>query len=484
MKMKTVLLGGAALVLFAGPALAQATTTTTTTTHHRAHHHAVMNSMDARIDALEAQIHELKAEEAHHAEMQAQMASSPAAQPQVSAAQFEALQNQVYEEQAAVKSTGTGWWDNTKVGGLVFFDLTNVSNKNAGVDNAQNGFHFDIKRFYLTVDHQFNETYSAHLTTDATFDTGQCNSPVTTVILPTVPPTATSSCASTGASTSSLYIKKAYLEGNYAPLFDVRLGSADMPWIPFAESVYGYRYVENTLVDRFKYGNSADWGVNLNGSTGDDFKFEYSVSAVNGAGYKKPAFGLGTNRADGMDFEGRVDVRWNGFVIAAGGYDGKLGKELTPDTTHHDYTRFDGIIGYAANGFNIGLEYFSEKNFDTITAAPPNPTDHGNGYSAFAAYKFTPEWAVFGRYDWAKPQDGTGLNPITLLPAFQPHYTNRYFNVGVQYSPAQMIDLSLVYKHDSGSNGVFTDQDGSIGGGFGAGSGHYDEVGLFGQFKF
>jgi hypothetical protein len=159
-----------------------------------------------------------------------------------------------------------------------------------------------------------------------------------------------------------------------------------------------------------------------------------------------------------------------------GGYDGKLGTELTPDTTHHDFTRFDAIAAYAANGFNIGLEYFSEKNFDTISTLPGLPTDHGDGFSAFAAYKFTPQWALFGRYDWAKPQAGT---------AFQPHYDNRYFNVGVQYSPIQMLDLSLVYKHDAGSNGVFTDQDGTIGGtAANVGSGHYDEVGLFGQFKF
>ena len=475
MTMKTVLLGGAALVLFAGPALAQATTTATTTHHHRAMHRAVhraVSSMDARIDALEAEIHELKAEESHHAERAVvAQESAPAAQPEVSAAQFEALQNQVYEEQAAVKASG-GWWSNTKVGGLVFFDLTNVDNKSTvgGVTtkNAQNGFHYDIKRFYLTIDHQFDATWSAHLTTDATYDTSQCDG------VTAGPPAL---CSSTGASTSQLYIKKAYLEGNFAPLLDVRAGSADMPWIPFAESVYGYRYIENTLVDRFKYGNSADWGINVNGSAGDDVKFEYSLSAVNGAGYKKPAFGLGTNRADGMDFEGRVDIRWDGFVLGAGGYDGKLGKELTPDTTHHDYTRFDAIAGYAADGFNVGVEYFTEKNFDTISTLPGLPTDHGDGWSAFAAYKFTPEWAVFGRYDWAKPQAGT---------FFQPHYDNRYFNVGVQYSPFQMIDLSLVYKHDAGSDGLFTDQNGAIGGATGllGSSGRYNEVGLFGQFKF
>ncbi len=50
----------------------------------------------------------------------------------------------------------------------MFFDLSDIENKNAGVKNPQDGFHFDIKRFYLTVDHQFNDVYSAHLVTDAT----------------------------------------------------------------------------------------------------------------------------------------------------------------------------------------------------------------------------------------------------------------------------------------------------------------------------
>ena len=34
------------------------------------------------------------------------------------------------------------------------------------------------------------------------------------------------------------------------------------------EGVYGYRYVENTLVDRIKFGNSADWGVHVLGIPG------------------------------------------------------------------------------------------------------------------------------------------------------------------------------------------------------------------------
>jgi hypothetical protein len=440
MNFKTILLGTAALVLMAAPAVARSA-----------------SSVDARIDQLEQEIQQLKA---------AQAQPAPAPSDAVSQAQFEALQNQVYEQQASTQTlTKSSWWAKTSISGRMYFDLTNVSNKNAGVDNAQNGTHFDVKRFYVSIDHKFDDVWSADVTTDFTYDTSQCDG------VTAGPP---AKCSSTGASASQVYIKKAYLQGKFDDLAVVRLGAFDMPWIPFAEDAYGYRYVENTLVDRLKYGNSADWGAGLSGSTGDDLKFEYSLAAINGAGYKKPGFGLGTNRSKGMDFEGRVDVKYDGFILAVGGYDGKLGKELTPNTTVHSYTRFDALAAYVADGFHVGVEYFSDHNFNDITTA--GKTDSGDGWSGFAAYQFDPEWALFGRYDDAKPTKGTAKG--------QPDYTNKYYNVGIEWTPTKIVNLSLVYKHDAGSNGSFGDSNGTIGGASATTSGHYDEVGLFGQLRW
>jgi hypothetical protein len=459
MQFKTILLGTAALALMAVPAAAQDAP--------KHHHHAMVSSggssIDARIDQLEAEIHDLKAQQA--------AAQAAPAEGEVSAAQFEALQNQVYEQQAAntalVKSS---WWSNTKISGRMYFDLTNVEDKVGGVKNPQQGFHFDIKRFYLGVDHQFNDVFSANLTTDVTFDTSQCNG-VTTTTDPVTGDIKTAACSGTGASTSTVYIKKAYLQAKIADWAIFRAGSADMPWIPFAEDMYGYRYVENTLVDRFKEGNSADWGAFFLGSVGDDLKLEYSAAAINGAGYKKPAFGIGTNRSNGMDFEGRADVKWDDFVVGVGGYTGKLGKELTPDTTAHTATRFDALAAYTGNGFHVGVEYYSQKNWNSVTTAT---TDKGDGWSAFAAYQFTPEWAVFGRYDDAKPKKVPGT----------PDYKNTYYNFGIEYTPTKIVNLSLVYKHDEGKDGLFTDQNGPIGGTGLDPKGKYDEIGLFGQLRW
>jgi hypothetical protein len=340
----------------------------------------------------------------------------------------------------------SGWWDNTSISGRMYWDLSTITNKNNGVANTSDGTHFDIKRFYIGVDHKFDDVWSANVTTDFTYD------------------------STVGA--TQVFIKKAYLQGKFDDALTVRVGSADMAWIPFAESVYGYRYIENTLIDRVKYGNSADWGVHLFGAVGSDIKLEYQFSAVNGAGYKKPGMGLGTNRSEGMDYEGRVDVRWEDFVAGVGGYSGKLGNDHGPGTTFHTAQRFDALIGYVGNGIHAGVEYFSDTNFDTVTNTK---ADSGEGWSGFAAYQFLPEWAIFGRYDSVKPTKGI---------LFQPHFTNDYENVGIEWTPTKIVSFSLVYKHDGGHDGDFADSNGTIGGTSTSTSGAYNEIGVFGQVQW
>ncbi|HEY1708358.1 MAG TPA: hypothetical protein VGG10_08825 [Rhizomicrobium sp.] len=418
MNWKTISMAGVAAIAlvgtaaFAGPAAADPTGT-------QASSAPTNEELEQRIEALEAELQSAEMRQASDHQAVVTAAATPSAPPLL------------------------GWWGNTTVGGLVFFDFSNIESKSNGVDNPQDGTHFDIKRFYLTLDHQFDDVWSANLTTDFTYD------------------------SSVGA--TQLYIKKAYLQAHVADWATFRAGSADLPWVPFAESIYGYRYVENVLVDRTKFGTSADWGLHAFGKFGPDtgLKLEYAVSAVNGAGYKKPGIGLGTNRSEGVDWEGRVDLKYDGFVAAIGGYTGKLGKDLGAGTTFHTAEREDALIGYVGNGIHAGVEYYHQSNYDTVT----NPlSDNGDGYSFFGAYQFMPEWGVFGRYDTTKPN-----------ARLQPDYTNHYYNVGVEWTPVKIVNLSLVYKHEDGSHGTFTDSNGTIGGSI---HGDYSEVGLFGQFKF
>jgi type II secretory pathway pseudopilin PulG len=101
------------------------------------------------------------------------------------------------------KTASAGWWNNTSISGRMYYDVTNVSNKANGVRTAGagNGTNFDIKRFYVGIDHKFNDMFSANVTTDTTYDSGVGNGQV--------------------------YLKKAFLQARIDPLLTVRVGAAD-----------------------------------------------------------------------------------------------------------------------------------------------------------------------------------------------------------------------------------------------------------------
>ncbi len=375
----------------------------------------------------------------------------------------ESLENQVQDgekrsaaDHDAVASLGsktTGWWNDTSISGRMYYDLTGINNANGvgihQVKSTSNGVSFDIKRFYVGVDHKFDDMFSANVTTDVNYQSaiGQ----------------------------TSIFLKKAYLQIKQSDALVVRIGAADMPWIPNDEDIYGYRFVENTLIDRVKFGNSADWGVHAMGKAWDGL-VNYQVSLVAGSGYKKPL------RSKQPDLEARVGLNWNGVQLALGGYDGTEGASDNSAAIHHRYSRFDALAAYSIHGAKLGVEYFAAHNHGLETAAAATRSN-ANGWEVFASYQVTPEFSVFGRHDYVRPFSDTVADK---------HFHNSYFNVGVNYEPAKIVDFALVYKHDSGANGDFADQNGTIGGnpalGGGAfqaaNNGSYSEVGLFGQLRW
>jgi hypothetical protein len=327
--------------------------------------------------------------------------------------------------------------ESTTVGGKLYADLTNLDLKNDGVDAASNGTGIDVKRFYLVVNHSFDSTWSANLTTDFNYvgNDGE----------------------------TQVFVKKAYVQAKLSDALFARLGSADLPWIPFVEDLYGYRYVENTLIDRLKFGTSADWGVHAGGKVADGL-FGYAASVVNGAGYKNPT------RSKSMDFEGRVSLTpITGLTFGAGFYNGKLGKDIEGTTTPVEHTaeRWDAVAAYVNKSFRVGAEYFQAKNWNQVTAAP---TDKSDGYSAWASFNFSDALSVFGRYDSAKPKKdlASGLK-------------DEYYNLGVAFHARKNVDFALAYKYDKVDNGAISTSNGTIGG---LNSGKYEEIGLWTQVSF
>lgn len=369
-------------------------------------------------------------------------------------AQIQALQTQVNQLQSAQSAkaanvaaaptapkANSDWTKDTKISGKAYFNISSIDNERDGIDQSNNGTQTELKRFYLGVDHRFNDVLSANLTTDFRY-------------------------GSNGTSNDVLvYVKKAYLQAKFAPEFFVRVGSADLPWVPFAEGIYGYRFVENQLIDRTKFGTSADWGVHVGGSFLDG-KVSYAASAINGAGYKTLSRSSNT-----IDLEGRISASpIKNITLAVGGYTGKLGKSAENGVDTRRATRFNALAAYTDRRVRLGVEYFHAKNWLNVTGPVGDSAD---GWSAFGSFAFNKQFSVFGRYDWVKPKKDAS-----------PGLRDRYFNVGVNYKPIKELDLALVYKRDRAKNGFLSTSNGTIGGIDNLTSGSYDEVGIFGQFAF
>ncbi|HWI85303.1 MAG TPA: hypothetical protein VNT42_03120 [Sphingomonas sp.] len=485
MTFRRTLLAGAALgaLALAGPSLAKPPVR---------HKHAAAGANDAliaQIKALQEQVADLSARlnvteaaqretvaNVNSAQVAATTAATQAAQAQTAAAAAQtsataATSAATKAVPAAVKtelaSFAKGkWWDSTTVSGRMYFNFSNLSTKVNGVKptgaGSVNGTGFNIKRFYLGVDHTFSPMFAGNVTMDVSNVVGQTSN---TNFTATGTPAGSNLPALVG---KGFYIKKAYLQAKLDPALIIRLGAADLPWVPYVEGQYGYRHIENVLIDRINYGTSADWGVHVLGDLAGGL-VSYQVSVIDGAGYRN------VKVTKSVDLEARVSVNYKGFYGAIGGYTGDRGNNVEGAVTPHKATRENAIVGYKNKLFNAGVEYYHAKNWNNVTTATEDKAD---GWSAFGNVNFNKTWSVFGKYEWVKP---TKLSNDNLK--------DQYYNLGIQWEPVKIVDLALVYKHDNVKNGTFGTQNGTIGGpnptgSLTGGKGSYNEIGLYGQLRF
>ena len=335
----------------------------------------------------------------------------------------------------------------TNFSGTAFVDFTYRQNEDNGTSAAAdkaNGTAFDIKRFYLTVDHTFDEVWAARFRTDIGNETN---------------------------GKYDVFVKNAYLQATVAPELVLRAGAADLPWFPFLESQYGFRFIENVLDDRVKFGTSADWGLHAGGKLADGVA-NYALSVVNGLGYSNPT------RTRGPTVEGRVAVNpLKELTIAVAAQDGTLGQDVVGTKVYHDATRYDAVVAWVGGGLRLGVSGMLADNYYTsIVTSNTAKTDSSLGVSGWASYAFDPI-TILGRYDYFKPHKDTNSA-----------LKEQYFNLGLDYKAGKPVDIALVFKHDQVNAGSIAGQvvtsNGTIGSVKANNSGTYQEFGLWGQYVF
>lgn len=325
------------------------------------------------------------------------------------------------------------------IGSMIFADFTNLDMKKDEAKTASSGTGIDVSRFYLIFNEKLDDTWSANVTTDASY-------------------------SSSGGATD-VFVKKVYVQATLSKALWGRLGSADLPWVPLTEHLYGYRFVEHALLDRLHFGTSTDWGLHAGGDVADQ-RVSYAVSVINGRGFKNPT------RSKSMDVEARLAMMpLDGLTVAVGGYSGKLGKDQFGESApavFHTASRFDALIAYVGGGLRLGGEYFSASNWNNVTTAA---ADKAEGGSVWASYQFNPLWSAFGRWDRAKTSRDIA-----------PNRQDEYFNAGVAVQPNAFVDFALAYKHEKVDGGGFINTAyGNLGGTI---DGTVDEAGLWARVSF
>jgi len=326
----------------------------------------------------------------------------------------------------------------TKIQGRFYGDVTSREIKNDdGSKSDDSGVGIDVKRFYFTVTHAINETWSAQFQSDI---------------------------GDVGTKRYDVFVKKAYLQGKLSDAITLRLGSADTPWIPFEEGQYGMRYFEQTQVDSLGFGTSASWGLHMLGKLAGG-KVDYQVSATNGRSYSDP------KRNATLDWEGRVSFKpIGGLVIGVGGYTGKLGKDTkTNSPAMHTAERLNALINYKTDRFGIGGSYYEAKNWKNVTTVE---TDKADGYSIWAHFMAKDDLKIFGRYDSGNPSKD--LAPDKELT---------YYNVGIEKKFNKVLSASLAYKYADTKGGGISTGNGSIGEGSEL-DGKYQEIGVWAVYNF
>ena len=370
--------------------------------------------LKAQIAALQAQVQSLEARSQ-------QLEERNDAQSEVNVAQ--AKTNEQLDDVASLKKLV----NDTKLSGRMYYNVSNIDDSSKGVKTDKSGFAFDITRFYLGVDHKFNDQWSMNLTTDFQY--------------------------SSAISSTEVYLKKAYVQYMLSDAFVLRAGAADLPWVPFAEKYYGMRYLENTIADRLKFGTSADWGVHAGGKLAGG-AVEYAVAALNGNGYKNPS------RSKSLDVEGRLSYApTEKTVLGVGVYSGTLGKEKQTVDARHTANRVDFLAAYTSGNTRLGVEYFQARNWNNVLTAA---SDKASGWSAWGSVGLTSKGiTLFGRYD------KTDLSK-TLDPSLQ----DSYYNIGLEFPITTGVKLATVYKHTDQSNDAKTKDV------------ETDEFGVWGEFRF
>ena len=251
--------------------------------------------------------------------------------------------------------SGRGEAAESKLKGVMFADYYyNAS----GADKEQNGFQF--RRVYLTFDLKWNDEFSGRVrleSKDGGFGSGKKMEP---------------------------FVKHAYARYR-KDRHTLYMGLSGTPTWNVTESIWGYRSVEKTMMDKNKIASSADIGLAYHGRLDEDGKANVQIMLANGNGQaaennnQKKIYGLLHFKPGALN------------LTAYGDWEKRAGNQ--------DRTTFGAFLGIQNDAFHGGVEGFVQLR--------KSPDHQARGVSVFGAGKLSDRAKGFARVDFFDPNDKT-----------------------------------------------------------------------------
>jgi hypothetical protein len=283
-----------------------------------------------------------------------------------------------------------------KVSGLLFGDYYWLAKNHIASSTDQTGFW--IRRAYLTIDNDISDHFTSRLQLE--MNQNDFNGLSTTV---------------------TPFIKNAYLKYSRSR-HSVLLGISGTPTWSLVESHWGYRSIEKTPLDLYKFGNAVDGGISFLGHLDRQKRWGYHLMAGHGVGAKSE------NNKDKKYYLAMTNEPTDWLVLQiAGDYE-----ENNNAGTFVRNQQF--FIGLKQTEGRIGLLY--AQNFEELTTGTTQKIEIA---SAYGVLNFEGDVSLIARMDMLFDHN-PNASKITYLPMIDTARSNLYV-VGADIKVSETVNI-------------------------------------------
>lgn len=267
------------------------------------------------------------------------------------------------------------------------------SNYHSIVSDGTTSSAFELTRVYLG----YSAKLSENISTGVIFDVGD---------------------PGVGKLKMTAYVKNAYVKYK-ANNLNVNFGMISTTQFKVQEDFWGYRYLEKSFQDEYKFNSSADLGASIAYKLNDMFSLDGMIA--NGEGYKNVQ----------TDSIFRYGV--GATIIPVSGITARVYYDISPnDNALSSITTF---LGYKADKFSLGAEYNMQSNVNF------KANQEWTGLSFYSTIKASDNVQVFLRYDQLSSNTITGSTN-----AWNHSKDGQNFIAGVEFAPVKGVKISPNFK--------------------------------------